>query len=172
MSVTLHTDVGDLKLEIFCDQTPKTAENFLALCGSGYYDNTVIHRNIRGFMVQMGDPTGKGKGGTSIWDRKFEDEIRTALKHDRRGVVSMANSGPDTNGSQFFITYDRQPSLDAKYTIFGCVVDANQDSSSSSSTLDALESLEVGKKNRPLKETKILSVTIHANPLADPACIQ
>ncbi|KAJ2212011.1 Peptidyl-prolyl cis-trans isomerase cyp10 [Coemansia sp. RSA 1813] len=166
MSVTLHTDLGDLKLEIYCDQVPKTSENFLALCASGYYDNTVIHRNIAGFMVQMGDPTGRGKGGTSIWGRKFEDEIRTTLKHDRRGIVSMANSGPDTNGSQFFITYGQQPSLDAKYTIFGCVVDDQ------SLALAELEGLEVDKKHRPLKEVKIRSVTIHANPLADPGCIQ
>ncbi|KAJ2844331.1 Peptidyl-prolyl cis-trans isomerase cyp10 [Coemansia erecta] len=166
MSVTLHTDLGDLKLEIYCDQVPKASENFLALCASGYYDDTVIHRNISRFMVQMGDPTGKGKGGTSIWGRKFEDEIRTTLKHDRRGIVSMANSGPDTNGSQFFITYGRQPSLDTKYTIFGSVVDEHD------LTLAALESLEVDKKHRPLKEVKLRSVTIHANPLADPACIQ
>ncbi|KAJ2559784.1 Peptidyl-prolyl cis-trans isomerase cyp10 [Coemansia sp. RSA 1933] len=167
MSVTLHTDLGDIKLEVFCDQVPKASENFLALCASGYYDDTVIHRNIAGFMVQMGDPTGKGKGGTSIWGRKFEDEIRTTLKHDRRGIVSMANSGPDTNASQFFITYARQPSLDAKYTIFGSVVDETD------VTLAALERIDVDRKNhRPIKDVKIRSVTIHANPLADPACVQ
>ncbi|KAI9500592.1 Peptidyl-prolyl cis-trans isomerase cyp10 [Coemansia spiralis] len=165
MSVTLHTDLGDLKLEVFYDQTPKAAENFLALCASGYYDNTLIHRNVPGFIVQMGDPTGKGKGGTSIWGDQFDDEIRIALKHDKRGIVSMANSGPDTNGSQFFITYDRQPSLDAKYTIFGCVIDGMD-------TLENLEKLEVGKKSRPVEEVRIKSVTIHANPLADPDCIQ
>ncbi|KAJ1643591.1 Peptidyl-prolyl cis-trans isomerase cyp10 [Coemansia erecta] len=166
MSVTIHTDLGDLKLEIFCDDVPKAAENFLALCASGYYDNTLIHRNIHGFMVQMGDPAGTGKGGTSIWGRKFEDEIRPALKHDRRGTVSMANSGPDTNGSQFFITYDRQPSLDAKYTVFGRVIDGLD------TTLAALERVEVGKKYRPVEEVRLKSVTIHANPLADPSCVQ
>ncbi|KAJ2799381.1 Peptidyl-prolyl cis-trans isomerase cyp10 [Coemansia guatemalensis] len=165
MSVTLHTDAGDLKLEIFCDEVPTASENFLALCASNYYNNTYVTRNIRGFIVQMGDPTNTGKGGTSIWGRAFKDEIRTTLKHDRRGVVSMANSGPDTNGSQFFITYDRQPSLDSKYTIFGRVIDK------SDPTLAALERLEVNKKHRPLNETKIRSVTIHANPLADPDCV-
>ncbi|KAJ2005272.1 Peptidyl-prolyl cis-trans isomerase cyp10 [Coemansia thaxteri] len=166
MSVTLHTDMGDLKLEIHCSETPKAAENFLALCASGYYDGSLLHRNIRGFMVQMGDPTGTGKGGNSIWGRKFEDEIRTKLQHDRRGVVSMANSGPDTNGSQFFITYDQLPNLDSKYTVFGRVADG------ADTTLDAIERVEVNKKNRPLKDIHLRSVTIHANPLADPDCIR
>ncbi|KAG0349227.1 cytochrome P450 monooxygenase 4, partial [Gamsiella multidivaricata] len=80
MSVTLHTDLGDLKLEVFCESVPKTAENFLALCASGYYDNNLFHRSIKGFMVQTGDPTGTGKGGTSIWGRKFADELRGGLK--------------------------------------------------------------------------------------------
>ncbi|KAJ2723399.1 Peptidyl-prolyl cis-trans isomerase cyp10 [Coemansia sp. Benny D115] len=166
MSVTLHTDLGDLKLEVFCSQVPKASENFLALCASNYYDDTLIHRNIRGFIVQMGDPTGTGKGGTSIWGRKFEDEITPSLKHDRRGTLSMASSGPDTNGSQFFITYDRQPSLDSKYTIFGRVIDGWD-------VLDALERVEVkGKKSRPVEDVRLKGVTIHANPLADPGCIQ
>ncbi|KAI7832082.1 peptidyl-prolyl cis-trans isomerase-like 3 [Kickxella alabastrina] len=166
MSVTLHTDVGDLKLEIFCDEVPKAAENFLALCASNYYDDSLIHRNIAGFIVQMGDPTSTGKGGTSIWGRKFEDEISPTLKHDRRGTVSMASSGPNTNGSQFFITYDRQPSLDTKYTVFGRVIDGCD------STLAALERVKVGKKNRPVEEVRLKSATIHANPLADPNCVQ
>ncbi|KAL0142949.1 cyclophilin-like domain-containing protein [Mucor lusitanicus] len=119
MSVTLHTDLGDLKVEIFCESVPKTAENFLALCASGYYDNNTFHRNIPGFMIQTGDPTGTGKGGNSIWGRKFNDEIRSTLKHNARGILSMANSGPNTNGSQFFITYAKHPHLDTKYTVFG-----------------------------------------------------
>ncbi|KAJ2740851.1 Peptidyl-prolyl cis-trans isomerase cyp10 [Coemansia sp. BCRC 34301] len=166
MSVTLHTDAGDLKLEIFYEEAPKAAENFLALCASGYYDRTLIHRNIRGFIVQMGDPTGTGKGGTSIWGRKFEDEMRPTLVHDRRGTVSMASSGPDTNGSQFFITYDKQPTLDGKYTVFARVVDG------ADTTLDVLERTKVDAKNRPVKETRIQSVTIHANPIAEPSCVQ
>jgi len=79
-SVTLHTNLGDIKCEVFCDQVPRTAENFLALCASGYYDGTVFHRNIKGFMIQGGDPTGTGKGGTSIWGTKFADEFRESLK--------------------------------------------------------------------------------------------
>ena len=80
MSVTLHTDVGEVKLELHCDQCPKSCENFLALAASGYYDNTVIHRNIKEFMVQMGDPTGKGRGGECIWGGKFDDEFVDTLK--------------------------------------------------------------------------------------------
>ncbi|KAK8944999.1 Peptidyl-prolyl cis-trans isomerase-like 2 [Platanthera zijinensis] len=96
--------------------------NFLALCASCYYDGTIFHRNIKGFMIQGGDPTGTGKGGTSIWGKKFSDEIRESLKHNARGMLSMANSGPNTNGSQFFITYAKQPHLNGLYTIFGKVI--------------------------------------------------
>jgi peptidyl-prolyl cis-trans isomerase-like 3 len=112
MSVTLHTNHGDVKLEIFCDSVPRTAFNFLALAASGYYDGTLFHRNVRGFMVQGGDPTGTGKGGESIWGGKFPDEIRAELTHSARGILSMANSGPGTNAAQFFITYAKHPHLD------------------------------------------------------------
>lgn len=118
-SVTFHTDVGDIKIELFCEDCPKTCENFLALCASDYYNNCLFHRNIKGFIVQTGDPTGTGKGGNSIWGRKFEDEFKDNLKHTDRGMLSMANSGPNTNSSQFFLTYAAQPHLDLKYTLFG-----------------------------------------------------
>ncbi|OLL27084.1 Peptidyl-prolyl cis-trans isomerase-like 3 [Neolecta irregularis DAH-3] len=160
MSVTLHTDLGDIKLEVFCDDVPRTAENFLALCASQYYNGCKIHRNMKGFMVQMGDPTGTGKGGESIWGGKFEDEIKASLKHNTRGIVSMANSGADTNGSQFFITYGQHSHLDGKYTVFGRVIDGGD-------TLESLEKVQVDKKNRPLEPLYLKSVTIHANPLAE-----
>ncbi|XP_006817606.1 peptidyl-prolyl cis-trans isomerase-like 3 [Saccoglossus kowalevskii] len=163
MSVTLHTDVGDIKIELFCDLVPRACENFLALAASHYYDNCIFHRNIAGFMVQTGDPMGTGKGGQSIWGKKFEDEIVDSLKHNVRGVVSMANSGPDTNASQFFITYAKQPHLDMKYTIFGKVIDGFE-------TLDDLEKLPVSEKNyKPLNDVRIRTLTIHANPIADQA---
>lgn len=117
--MTLHTDVGDIKIELFCEDCPKTCENFLALCASDYYNGSLFHRNIKGFIVQTGDPTGTGKGGNSIWERKFDDEFKDNLKHTDRGMVSMANSGPNTNASQFFFTYAAQPHLDLKYTVFG-----------------------------------------------------
>ncbi|XP_074650589.1 peptidyl-prolyl cis-trans isomerase-like 3 [Tubulanus polymorphus] len=161
MSVTLHTDLGNLKIEIFCDEVPKTSENFLALCASGYYDGCIFHRNIKDFMLQTGDPSGTGKGGKSIWGGKFADEYHEDLKHNKRGMISMANNGPNTNGSQFFITYGKQPHLDMKYTVFGKVIDGLD-------VLDEFEKLEVAEKTyRPVGETRINSITIHANPIAD-----
>ncbi|KAK6997394.1 peptidyl-prolyl cis-trans isomerase [Favolaschia claudopus] len=161
MSVTLHTTLGELKIEIFCEAVPKTAENFLALCASNYYDDCVFHRNIKSFMVQTGDPGGSGKGGQSIWGKPFPDELRSTLKFNARGIVAMANNGPDTNKSQFFVTYAKQPHLDGKYTIFGKVIDG------ADSTLDAMEKVPVTAKNRPINEFKLTHITIHSNPVAD-----
>ncbi|KAK2964658.1 putative Peptidyl-prolyl cis-trans isomerase CYP18-1 [Blattamonas nauphoetae] len=161
MAVTLNTTLGSIKLEIFCDLVPKAAENFLALCASGYYNNTIFHRNIRGFMIQGGDPTGTGQGGTSIWGRGFTEEFSEFLHHDRRGIVSMANANkPNTNGSQFFITYSRQAHLDGRYTIFGKVI-------SGWDVLDKMERTATDEQNHPLQEIKLLSVSIHANPIAE-----
>lgn len=160
MSVTLHTSLGDVKIEVFCEQVPKTANNFLALCASNYYDGTIFHRNIKGFMIQGGDPTGTGKGGKSVYESgKFEDEIVSSLKHSKRGIVSMANSGPNTNGSQFFITYKAHGHLNGKYTVFGHVIDGLD-------TLDRMERVPTGQGDRPLEDIQLNSVTIHANPLA------
>lgn len=160
MSVTLHTSLGDVKIEVFCEQVPKTANNFLALCASNYYDETIFHRNIKGFMIQGGDPTGTGKGGKSVYESgKFEDEIVSSLKHSKRGIVSMANSGPNTNGSQFFITYKAHSHLNGKYTVFGHVIDGLD-------TLDRMERVPTGQGDRPLEDIQLNSVTIHANPLA------
>lgn len=161
MSVTLHTDLGDIKIELKYEDCPKTVENFLALCASDYYNDCIFHRNIKGFIVQTGDPSGTGKGGQSIWGKKFEDEFKEHLTHNKRGIVSMANNGSNTNASQFFISYGAQPALDLKYTIFGCVIDGLQ-------VLDDLEKLPVDPKTyRPVIEKKINRVTIHANPCAN-----
>ncbi|KAI1269869.1 cyclophilin-like protein [Xylariaceae sp. FL1019] len=165
MSVTLHTTLGDLKIEVFCESVPKTAENFLALCASGYYDQSPLHRSIPGFMVQTGgpaDPTPDNpKGGQSIWGGAFEDEIRPTLKHNARGVVSMANKGPSTNGSQFFILFDKAPHLDGLNTVFGKLLGDD-----SLRTLAKIEATEVDKKNRPKEKMAIDKITIHANPVA------
>lgn len=159
-SVTFHTDVGDIKIEVFCEETPKAAENFLALCASDYYNGCVFIRNIKGFIVQTGDPTNTGKAGKSIWGEKFEDEFKDNLRHNERGMISMANGGPNSNQSQFFFTYAAQPALDLKYTVFAKVIDGFD-------ALDELEKLAVNPKTfRPLVEKKINNVTIHANPLA------
>lgn len=119
MSVTLHTEAGDIKLEIFCEECPKTAKNFMALCASDYYRGCIFHRNIKGFIVQTGDPSNTGTGGSSIYGEPFEDEIRPDLLHRARGILAMANQGPNTNESQFYITYSKQPHLDGKNTVFG-----------------------------------------------------
>ncbi|KAK7528760.1 peptidyl-prolyl cis-trans isomerase-like protein-like 3 [Phyllosticta citriasiana] len=164
MSVTLHTDRGDLKIEVFCESVPKTAENFLALCASGQYDGSPFHRLIPSFMIQTGSPASdpKSKSSHSIYttpDRLFDDEIKPALRHNSRGIVSMANKGPNTNGSQFFICLAPAPHLDGKNTVFGRVIHGDH-------VLDELEALEVDKKHRPKDRVVIKNVTIHANPLA------
>eukprot|EP00614_Pseudopedinella_elastica_P005979 CAMPEP_0172597914 /NCGR_PEP_ID=MMETSP1068-20121228/17900_1 /TAXON_ID=35684 /ORGANISM="Pseudopedinella elastica, Strain CCMP716" /LENGTH=175 /DNA_ID=CAMNT_0013397575 /DNA_START=29 /DNA_END=556 /DNA_ORIENTATION=+ len=160
MSLTLHTTLGDLKLEIACDLVPRASFNFLALAASGAYNETLFHRNMKGFMIQGGDPTGTGKGGESIWGSTFDDELCGELRHDRRGIVAMANKGPNTNRAQFFVTYAKQPHLNNKYTIIGRVIDGFE-------VLDAMERVPSGKKDRPLTEIKLKTITIHANPLAD-----
>ena len=162
MSVTLATDFGELKVELYCETAPKTCFNFLALAASGYYDKSVFHRNMKGFMIQGGDPTGTGKGGASVWGDDFPDEFHDDNKHDSRGVLAMANKGPNTNRSQFFITYTPQPHLNNKYTVFGRVIHGFE-------TLDAMEAVQVDgtKKSRPLTDITLSSITIHANPLAD-----
>jgi peptidyl-prolyl cis-trans isomerase-like 3 len=162
MSVTLHTNLGDIKVELFCEQTPRTCENFLALCASSYYDGTAFHRNIKGFMIQGGDPTGTGKGGKSIYatpNGKFPDEIVEALRHSKRGMISMANSGPNTNGSQFFIIYKAHNHLNSKYTVFAHVIDGLD-------VLDKMERVPVDAKDTPKQPITLERVTIHANPLA------
>mmetsp|Transcript_10153 Transcript_10153/g.20208 ORF Transcript_10153/g.20208 Transcript_10153/m.20208 type:complete len:216 (+) Transcript_10153:465-1112(+) len=160
MSVTIHTTHGPLKLELFCDLVPRTCFNFLALAASGAYDGSLFHRLIPQFMIQGGAPAGKTKGGSSIWGEAFNDEFHPDLKHDRRGVVSMANKGPNTQRSQFFVTFERQPHLNNTYTVFGRVIDHLD-------TLDVMERSEVGEKDRPRQEIRIERVEIHANPLAD-----
>ena len=104
---------------MYSDQTPITCENFINLAKSGYYDGTTFHRVIPGFMVQGGDPTGTGAGGPGY---QFEDEFVSSLKHDSEGILSMANAGPGTNGSQFFITHAPTPHLDGAHTVFGKVI--------------------------------------------------
>ncbi|RDW75157.1 peptidyl-prolyl cis-trans isomerase-3 [Coleophoma cylindrospora] len=161
MSVTLHTDLGDVKIELFCESVPKTAENFLALSASGYYNGSLFHRLIPSFMVQTGAPPTAPKGGESIWHEPFEDEIKPSLRHNARGIVSMANKGPGTNGSQFFICFAAAPHLDGKNTVFGHLLGEE-----SLETLNKIEKVEVDRKNRPKEEIRIQKVTIHANPLA------
>ncbi|KAJ8567344.1 hypothetical protein K7X08_019552 [Anisodus acutangulus] len=158
--VQLHTTHGDLNIELHCDITPRACENFITLCERGYYNGVAFHRNIRNFMIQGGDPTGTGKGGESIWGKPFKDEVHSKLLHSGRGVVSMANSGPHTNGSQFFILYKSATHLNFKHTVFGMVVGGLP-------TLSTMEKVPVDDDDQPLEEIKIISVEVYVNPYAE-----
>ncbi|UPQ99435.1 cyclophilin-type peptidyl-prolyl cis-trans isomerase [Chloropicon primus] len=149
--VRVETTMGGFEVEVYNKHAPKTANNFVQLAKRGYYDGTTFHRVIPGFMIQGGDPTGTGKGGSSIYGGKFEDEqtsLRT-LKHVGAGVLSMANAGPNTNGSQFFITLAPTPHLDGKHTIFGRI-------SSGMAVVERLGSVVTDRNDRPTTEVKIL----------------
>ncbi len=115
-----HTEEGDIKINLFEEKVPKTVNNFVFLAKEGFYDGVIFHRVIMNFMAQTGDPTGTGSGGPGY---QFEDEFHEDLKHNKPGVVSMANAGPDTNGSQIFITHVPTPWLDGKHSVFGEVED-------------------------------------------------
>ncbi|XP_054153558.1 RING-type E3 ubiquitin-protein ligase PPIL2-like [Oppia nitens] len=158
--VRFVTNFGDLNLELYCDQTPKTCHNFLKLCKSEYYNDNIFHRLIKNFMIQSGDPTGTGKGGQSAFGQPFDDEIKPQFSHEGRGVLSMANSGPNTNKSQFFITFRSCKHLDKKHTIFGRVVGGLE-------VLDKMERTKTDAKDRPLDEIKILRTPIFVDPFQE-----
>ncbi|MDP2209972.1 MAG: peptidylprolyl isomerase [Bacteroidota bacterium] len=120
--VVMETTMGTIEIEMFAKETPKTVENFIGLARKGYYNGIIFHRVIDNFMIQGGDPTGTGRGGESIWGKPFADEFSPKLKHEGPGILSMANAGPSTNGSQFFITLVPTPGLDGRHTVFGKVV--------------------------------------------------
>lgn len=117
-TATLHTDKGEIEVELFADKTPTTVNNFVFLSREGFYDGTIFHRVIADFMAQAGDPTGTGMGGPGY---RFNDEFHPSLRHDGPGILSMANAGANTNGSQFFITHKATPWLDNKHAVFGKV---------------------------------------------------
>jgi cyclophilin family peptidyl-prolyl cis-trans isomerase len=115
-TATFKTDKGDIVVQLFADKVPNTVNNFVFLAREGFYDNTIFHRVIADFMVQGGDPLGTGTGGPGY---RFRDEFNASLKHNKPGILSMANAGPNTNGSQFFITHVPTPWLDNKHSVFG-----------------------------------------------------
>lgn len=148
---TIHTTYGDIQIRLFPDAAPKSVENFVAHSRNGYYNNVIFHRVIRKFMVQTGDPMGDGTGGESIWGKEFEDEF-SSLKHDKPYTVSMANAGPNTNASQFFITTEKTPWLDGKHTIFGRALHG----------MDVIHKIENTKtrKEKPLDDIRIVNITV------------
>jgi peptidyl-prolyl cis-trans isomerase A (cyclophilin A) len=166
-TATLHTNRGDIKIALFGNHAPKTVANFVGLSdgsadystqnakgeNSGpFYDGAIFHRVIDGFMIQGGDPTGTGRGGPGY---KFADEFHPELQFDRAYLLAMANAGPGTNGSQFFITTGPTPHLNRRHTIFGEVVDAE-----SKKVVDAISSTPVDRSDRPIEPVVINSVTI------------
>ncbi|KAK0555607.1 Peptidyl-prolyl cis-trans isomerase cyp15 [Tilletia horrida] len=152
-SAILHTTKGDIHLRLFPDLVPKTVENFVGLSKKAYYDGVIFHRVIPKFMVQTGDPLGDGTGGESLWGSMFEDEFVPQLKHDKPYTLSMANAGPNTNGSQFFITTVPTPHLDNKHTVFGRAVGGFD-------VIHAIENARTGKDDKPRDDIKILNVSL------------
>jgi cyclophilin family peptidyl-prolyl cis-trans isomerase len=149
-TATLETNHGSFDVELFEDRAPETAGNFIKLAESGFYDGVVFHRVIEGFMIQGGDPDGTGRGGPGY---TIPDEFHAELRHDSKGILSMANAGPNTGGSQFFITLAPTPWLDDRHAVFGRVT-AGMD------VVDAIGSVETGRGDRPLSEVKIERVEI------------
>jgi len=159
-NVTLYTSMGEIEVELYWIHAPRTCKNFFELAKRGYYDNTLFHRIIPDFVIQGGDPTGTGRGGESIYGTSFDDEIHPSLKHSGAGILSMANSGPNTNASQFFITLAPGPSLDGKHSIFGRVHRGMKIVQKMSLTL-------TDAQDRPVVEVKVLraSTAIAADAL-------
>ena len=151
--VVLETNQGNIELTLFADKAPKTVENFVGLVKKGYYNGLIFHRVIKGFMIQGGDPTGTGSGGASLWGGDFADEITPDLGFDKQGILAMANRGPDTNGSQFFITTAPTPWLNGHHTIFGQV-------SQGYDIVSKIENTPTGQGDRPVQDQKIIKAYI------------
>ena len=149
-SARVETNKGTFRLELFEGRAPKTARNFIELAEKGFYDGVVFHRVIAGFMIQGGDPDGTGRGGPGY---TIDDEFHPELKHDAAGILSMANAGPDTGGSQFFITLAPTPWLDGKHAVFGRVTEGMD-------VVRAIGSVETGRADRPVDEVRMEKVTI------------
>jgi cyclophilin family peptidyl-prolyl cis-trans isomerase len=150
---SIETEFGKIELELFSRETPKTVKNFVGLAVKGYYDGVIFHRVIKNFMVQSGDPTGTGMGGKSIYGSDFEDEFVMNLRHDSEGILSMANAGSNTNGSQFFITLVPTPWLDKKHTIFGKVTGGMD-------VVNKIGNVSTGRNDKPVKDVVMKKVTI------------
>ena len=149
--LVIETSQGSIEVLLYPDVAPKTVENFTKLAANHYYDGTIFHRVIPNFMIQGGDPLGTGTGGQSIWGKPFADEVSPKVKFDKVGLLAMANRGPNTNGSQFFITTAPTPWLNLKHTIFGEVIKGYE-------VVKKIESTPTGPQDRPLTPQKILKI--------------
>jgi peptidylprolyl isomerase len=152
-TVVLETNQGNIEIKLKVDIAPKACENFVKLAEKGYYNGLIFHRVIKGFMIQGGDPTGTGMGGESIWGKPFEDEVTPVAKFDGPGILAMANAGPNTNGSQFFITCAKTPWLNMRHTIFGEVISGLE-------VVQKIENTPVNGEDRPIAEQKIIRAYI------------
>jgi peptidylprolyl isomerase len=151
--VVFETNQGNVEIKLYPEVAPKTCENFIGLVNKGYYNGLIFHRVIKGFMIQGGDPTGTGRGGESLWGRDFEDEVTPSVQFNKAGLLAMANRGPSTNGSQFFITTVPTPHLNMNHTIFGEVV-------SGMDVIQAIENTRVGPGDKPVEDQKIVKAYV------------
>lgn len=149
----METTQGTIEIKLFPRIAPKTVENFTGLVEKGYYNGLIFHRVIKGFMIQGGDPTGTGMGGQSIWGNPFKDEVSAEAQFDRPGLLAMANAGPNTNGSQFFITTVPCPWLNMRHTIFGEVISGYE-------IVSRIEGCKTAGQDRPVTEQKIIKAYI------------
>ncbi|NCQ18767.1 MAG: peptidylprolyl isomerase [Ignavibacteria bacterium CG22_combo_CG10-13_8_21_14_all_37_15] len=150
----IKTTMGTIEILLFDKHVPKTVENFVGLAQKNYYNGIIFHRVIDNFMIQGGDPTGTGSGGESFWGKAFEDEFNLELKHETPGFLSMANAGPNTNGSQFFITLVPAPWLDGKHSIFGHMIKGME-------VVQAIGKVAVTQPfNKPVVDVVMESVTL------------
>ena len=152
--IVFQTTQGNIEVKLYPDIAPKTCENMIGLVKKGYYDGTIFHRVIKKFMIQGGDPTGTGMGGESFWGGKFDDEFSSAVQFDKPGILAMANAGPGTNGSQFFITTAATPWLNMHHTIFGEVI-------SGYDVVQKIENTKTGAGDRPVEDQKILKAYVN-----------
>ncbi|WP_049969661.1 peptidylprolyl isomerase [Haladaptatus cibarius] len=167
LTATLHTNHGDIEVRLFDERAPRTVQNFVGLAtgdrdwtdpksgdkvsGEPLYDDVIFHRIIDDFMIQGGDPTGTGRGGPGY---QFDDEFHPDLQHDSEGILSMANSGPNTNGSQFFITLDATPHLNNKHSVFGEVIDGMD-------VVKEIGSVDTNRQDKPKDDVVLESVEVH-----------
>ena len=154
--VILETNQGIVEVKLMPEVAPKACENFIKLAEKGYYNGTIFHRAVKGFMIQGGDPTGTGRGGESAWGEPFEDEVTPSVQFDNPGILAMANSGPGTNGSQFFITTAKTPWLNMRHTIFGKVLTGYD-------VVQKIENVATDASDRPIAEQKIIKAYLKVN---------